>query len=214
MGVCEYVGEARSGGSKIPLMTTWEKFFDEKVRLVAEGEIVVDLGGARGYQKLLSPYRGIFKQYKTLDYSAATNPDIVGDVHSLPMPDQSVDGILSIYVLEHVEHPEKVFSEMFRVLKKGGRALVCAPFLHPYHPREGDYNYPDYFRYTSDGLRFLARDFQIIEITPVKLFFETWLYLLPNPFCRILSPTVGRFLDAVFKPRGNQTLAHYLYIQK
>lgn len=44
-----------------------------------------------------------------------------GDFHSLPFPDESVDAVYSIEAICHTTNKEKVYSEVFRVLKKGGR---------------------------------------------------------------------------------------------
>lgn len=197
-------------------MTSWEKFFDEKIRLLAQGTEIIDVGGAQGFIKVLAPYKGLFRNthYQSIDISPEAKPSIVGDIHDLPLDNASVDGILCISVLEHIEHPETAFAEMLRVLKPGGRCLIYVPFLFPYHAREGAYNYKDYFRYTKDGLRYLARNFSVIEMAPVMYFFETWFYLLPNPFGRLLSKTLGRLLDVIIRPSGNQTSGHYLYLEK
>jgi len=45
----------------------------------------------------------------------------------LPFPDNSFDFINAAEVLEHVQDPEKVISEMARVLKKNGMAYVSVP---------------------------------------------------------------------------------------
>ena len=58
--------------------------------------------------------------YKILDKVADYSPDIVGDIHELPLEDNSVDAILCSAVLEHVEEPQRAVKEMYRVLKKGG----------------------------------------------------------------------------------------------
>ena len=196
-------------------MTAWEKFFDEKIRLVAQGKEILDVGGAGGFIKLLAPYEHLFKdsRYRSLDISAEAHPDIVGDIHNLPVPENSLDGVICICVLEHVENPKKAMDEIQRVLKPGGQCLLYAPFLHPYHAREGVYNYKDYYRYSRDGLSHLARNFSKVEMSPVRLFFETWFYLLPNPLGKIFMP-LGRFLDFIVRPKGNQTSGFYLYLVK
>jgi len=48
-----------------------------------------------------------------------------GDVHNLEIPANSVDGIRVDRTLQHVQDPQKVISEMVRVLKPGGW-LACA----------------------------------------------------------------------------------------
>jgi len=148
-----------------------------------------------------------------LDVSPEVKPDILGDAHNVPLPNSCLDGVISISVLEHVKDPQQVINEIYRLLKVNGRALLYAPFLFPYHAREGQYHYPDYFRFTKDGLTYLARNFSKIELCPVMLFFEAWFFMLPQPLRKLLTP-IGRWLDKIFKPKGNQTSGHYLYLEK
>jgi SAM-dependent methyltransferase len=54
--------------------------------------------------------------------------DVVrGDATCLPVPDRSVDLVMSTDVWEHVEDDETVAAESFRVLRPGGRLLVAVP---------------------------------------------------------------------------------------
>jgi len=46
---------------------------------------------------------------------------------TLPLPDQSVDVTLSIFVIEHVVFPARFLDEQWRVLRSGGRLLLIAP---------------------------------------------------------------------------------------
>ncbi|MDD5034232.1 MAG: class I SAM-dependent methyltransferase [Methylococcaceae bacterium] len=56
----------------------------------------------------------------------------VGNISSIPVPDESVDVVISRAVLEHVEHPEAVFRELQRILKPGGSFIFLAPNLYDY----------------------------------------------------------------------------------
>ena len=44
--------------------------------------------------------------------------DIVSDIVDIPLEDESIDAILCVEVLEHVENPLLVFKEFSRLLKK------------------------------------------------------------------------------------------------
>ena len=86
------------------------------------------------------------------------NTDISGDGHYLPFLTDSLDGVWVCAVLEHLENPFRVASEIYRVLKPGGFVLVGAPFMFHLHGSPHDY-----FRYTDNGLRSVFRKFREIE---------------------------------------------------
>ena len=52
---------------------------------------------------------------------------IVGDAHRLKFNNNSFDAVFILEVLEHVEDPAKVLSEVNRVLKKGGYGVFLVP---------------------------------------------------------------------------------------
>lgn len=52
---------------------------------------------------------------------------IVADAHKLPFKNNFFDGLVCFEMLEHVEQPEIVISEMFRVLKKKSYSLILVP---------------------------------------------------------------------------------------
>ena len=55
-------------------------------------------------------------------------PFCVSSATHLPFPDNSFDGVWSIWVLEHLEYPEAMLDEIRRVLKPGGSAFLCAAY--------------------------------------------------------------------------------------
>lgn len=56
------------------------------------------------------------------------NPDIdffQASAYALPLPDKSVDSILMLEVLEHLEHPQQALAELSRVARK--RVVISTP---------------------------------------------------------------------------------------
>jgi SAM-dependent methyltransferase len=64
-----------------------------------------------------------------LDISADTAADIVHDLDSFPYPigDSSFDQILLQDVIEHVSEPIRVFEELHRIARPGGRVQLRTP---------------------------------------------------------------------------------------
>ncbi len=52
---------------------------------------------------------------------------LVCDANPLPLPDSSVDKIIAMEVMEHVESPERFLAELFRVGKPGALYLLTVP---------------------------------------------------------------------------------------
>ena len=76
-----------------------------------------------------------FESLDNLDYITADIESPLAkvkmDVHQIPFEDESIDVIFCNHVLEHVDDDIKALSEMKRVLKPGGWAILQVPFFHP-----------------------------------------------------------------------------------
>lgn len=76
-------------------------------------------------------FTGIFKSYRLIDYLsvdlAAGRAMQQEDITKLSFKDSSYDIIFCIHVLEHVKDDKRAMTELFRVLKKGGFAIIDVP---------------------------------------------------------------------------------------
>jgi ubiquinone/menaquinone biosynthesis C-methylase UbiE len=194
-------------------MTKWDKFFDEKIKEIAKGSIVLDVGGCSRFQKSLGKYEKYFSNcnYKTIDFDSKCNPDILADIHNIPLPDNYADSVICKSVLEHVKEPIKVTEEIYRVLKNGGKCFVYVPFIHVYHGN-------DYWRFSEDTIKYIFRKFNHIEIVPVLGHFETIATLLPynNKFPVSLLVFLARILDKMFCKfqSGKQVSGYNIFLIK
>lgn len=72
-----------------------------------------------------------FRALKNLDYTTADidSPiaDLNLDVTEMNIPDNQYDVLICNHVLEHVDNVDKAFSEIKRVLKPGGWAILMVP---------------------------------------------------------------------------------------
>jgi SAM-dependent methyltransferase len=94
----------------------------------------------------------------SFDIYASSNTDFIADGHSLPIADNSIDGIWIQAVLEHVMYPQRVVAEIHRVLKPGGIVYAETPFQQ--HVHEGPY---DFTRFTESGHRLLFKEFKLLD---------------------------------------------------
>lgn len=72
-----------------------------------------------------------FRKQKNLDYTTTdlNSPlaDVKADICNLPFKDNEFDVILCNHVLEHIPNDIKAIQELYRVLKKGGMAILQIP---------------------------------------------------------------------------------------
>ena len=67
----------------------------------------------------------------------------VGDVRTLPYPDNTFDLVVAVEVLEHIPDPEIGLAEAIRVLKPGGYAITALPVKLPILMHLYDFESPD-----------------------------------------------------------------------
>jgi SAM-dependent methyltransferase len=106
------------------------------------------------------PYRPTFAHRTTAWWgcdmvaAAGRQPavDVIADACALPFRERSFDTVLCTELAEHVPDPERLFSEIARVLAPAGCLILSTPFLFGLHeePR-------DFYRYTPYALERLAR---------------------------------------------------------
>jgi len=88
-------------------------------------------------QKLLhfAPEQAFLKRFKKLEHLDYTTTDlnspiadVKADICDLPFDDESFDFIICNHVLEHIPDDTKALSELFRVLRTGGTAILQVPY--------------------------------------------------------------------------------------
>ena len=138
------------------------KNLDEFLKRHATDAKILDIGSGN------SSYNRFFPNRIAVDIDPDRKPDVIGDAHNLPFGDGEIDAILSTDVFEHLKNPVKAVSEMKRVLRSGGKIIFATRFIFPIHDSPNDF-----WRFTKYGLKELFKDFEIVELEPETVNFET-----------------------------------------
>lgn len=162
---------------------------------------ILDIGGKRLSKR--GKFRPPLKQVKSWRYvniDPETKPDFLCSATSVPLPDASIDGFLLCEVLEHMEKPEVVLSEAYRVLRKGGKGWITMPFLVQVHADPEDYQ-----RWTARKLQRVIKEcgFTVVKLGPMGSVAAVIWDLLRATMQR--SHNCNRFLRRIFNiiyPKG------------
>jgi len=114
--------------------------------------VVLDVGcGEMPYKPLVLSAPSV-TAYIGLDienslYQQQSKPDLFWDGGRIPLEDSAVDCAIATELFEHLQHPEDVMREIYRVLKPGGTLFFTVPFLWSLHTVPNDE-----YRYTPFSL--------------------------------------------------------------
>jgi SAM-dependent methyltransferase len=154
-------------------------------RLPGHGLSVLDIGGR------LQPYRPLLEartnNYVAVDMQVTPLVNVGAAAEALPFRDEQFDFVICTQVFEYLPDPGLAVAEIRRVLRKGGILFLSAPAVFL---RDND---KECWRFLPQGLRYLLRVFETVEIVPegnsLTGFFRTcnvFLMLYFRP--RILAP--------------------------
>jgi SAM-dependent methyltransferase len=112
--------------------------------------LVVDVGAGA---------RRVHPDIITLDLFDYDTVDIVCSVDRLPFAPNSVDGFVSLAVIEHLSDPFALVESLHRATRTGGVGVHDVPFMYHFHesPR-------DFMRFTHMGLRLLFKRWNVVRL--------------------------------------------------
>jgi len=118
-------------------------------------KIKIDVGGGKLDQQKIERYKRYLRDaydqqdYITIDRVMLPGVDIVCDItRGLPFENETVDEIICIHVLEHIQNLEFVMREFHRILKPGGSLKIWVP--HCFSPGAfGDSTHVRFFTFET-----------------------------------------------------------------
>ncbi len=118
-----------------------------------------------------------------------------GSIEHSPFKSGSFDTVMCTEVLEHVENPEAVVEECFRVLNPSGFLLITIPFNFFIHGAPNDFR-----RFTIYGLEQLLKkkQFEIVAYTQIGTTFFAVLNQMITFWGYRQSNFIGRMLNLIF----------------
>ena len=195
---------------------------------LSPGETVLDLGSGGGIDVLLSAKRvaptgkafGLDMTDQMLELarenqlkSGLTNVEFLrGDIENIPLPDHSVDVVISNCVINLAADKNRVLKEAFRVLRPGGRLAVSDVVVRGEVPREIRRNIELWIGCVagalqeSEYLEKLAKaGFEDIQVQPTRIYqiedardFLTDSGLDPESLAPVVN---GKFMSAFIRAK-------------
>lgn len=110
------------------LQSVYNSWYRELFKMLEfkPGMNVLELGS--GSRAVLSQSNSLHKHLITSDVSPGLGTDMVIDSENIPFKNSSLDGLLTVNVFHHFMNADNFFSEAMRVLKPGGKIVMCEPW--------------------------------------------------------------------------------------
>jgi SAM-dependent methyltransferase len=144
------------------ISTNYEPYRMPPEHFIKPGDMVCNAGS--GMQANLT------ENTLNIDYFAFQCTDVIADLNSIPVCDDTFDVVVCEFVLEHVLNPFKVCRELMRIVSPGGLLYLSYPFIHPFH------SFPsDYFRFTHAGIRSMLPEMHVVMETPLSGPASRWI---------------------------------------
>lgn len=147
-----------------------DKFVKFSSNEIPANALVLDAGaGSCPYKKYFNNHHYESTDFENIfEIEHKNKHSFICSLDNIPKSDNYYDAIINTQVLEHVENPQLVLNEMYRILKPGGKLFLTAPQgwgVHgaPYH----------FFNFTNYGLELLLKKsgFNIILLNQGVEFF-------------------------------------------
>lgn len=153
------------------------------------GKSVLDIASGEGYgsallAKLAKSVVGVDISVDTVEYASQAYQTyenlkfMVGSCESIPLPEKSIDVVVSFETIEHHDQHERMMREIKRVLKPGGMLIISSPNRLTYSD-EANYSNPFHVKelYYEEFVNLLSQNFKYIKVYGQRL--ATGSFILP-----------------------------------
>jgi ubiquinone/menaquinone biosynthesis C-methylase UbiE len=181
----------------------------KSINEIARGEIL-DVGGWDFYLSV-KKHLADYSHYTVLDLPGVSTLQIkdpkyrqmTGDGCNMPFKDNSFDTVINIQVLEHVFEPIKMFAEICRVLRPGGKALIVVPQTSNIHMAPN--HFYNFTRYWLEA----AADLNKMKIVYYKALGGGWRTTASRSFYFLLQSISAK---GRVDPRDKRPIGFYLLL--
>ena len=152
-----------------------DDFFCKEFAKLEPTSLVIDMGGKKEKKRGVFNIDNYISRVEYANISKESAPDYLCNIESIPVNDCTYDIAVLSEVVEHLEDPNLVLKEAYRILKEKGLLYICTPFIYHIH---GDPQ--DFARYTDCWYRNnLERlGFKVLKIEKQGLFFSVLANML------------------------------------
>lgn len=138
-------------------------------------------------------------EYLRSDYSPPKGDQRLRiDATAIDFPDASFDSVVCMSALEHIQAYDRVLAEVWRVLRPGGRFLLCVPWVFPFHGAPDDYH-----RFSATALRAMLAGYELEAFEAVGNHWLTQAMFLQRPLWSRAAGAKGwRWYDPLLRLVG------------
>jgi len=135
-------------------------------------------------------------------YTVTKREDVPADMHvglyyeeMSEIPSESYNVILCTGLLEHIPDPDRLLTDLKRILKPGGRLIISASAIFAFHESPNNF-----FHFTPNGFKLLFKDWSHFEmLRGASQPFETIGILLQRIHLQSdINPFVRPFVEILF----------------
>lgn len=176
-------------------------------------EVIVDFGCGQ------KPYKAFINseiKYIGIDIDKSNDKaDIISSVYSVNLNDNSADYSVSFQVIEHLEKPQEMLSEMYRITKPGGKIMLTFPLSWELHEEPNDF-----FRYTHYGMFYLLNSVGFQNLKVVRLgcgitnFVLKLNKIINKPVLKLIIPILNTLAYRLEKNNDNDVVNYAVYAIK